>query len=525
MRRLEALLLCPLLALAAHNRFLQDDAFIIFRYSENLASGHGLVWNAGEYVEGYSTFLFTLLMAVAPLAGWDPGIVSYAFGLTFFAVSLIAIFEAGKKMLGLPGAILSTFLLGTNYTFSIFATGGLETSLHAALICTGIYCVAAGQVDGWTSRRLLSLSAVTGALFLTRPDAALIVVVLLAVAGWRAYMQGRADVELLAALVLPLAAIAGSWLAWKLWYYGDILPNTYYVKIGAETSLRLGLRYIVLFLRSYWLLPLVPVIVLAGFMLLRRGPDAMKVSVLLTALWTIYVVRIGGDFMEFRLLVAALPGLILVLAWITLAISSNVIWRSIIVVLVTAGSIHHALTFDSADRTPVGSRAQLFGQLTDPDSNWILAGRALGAAAAPNTTLRIAVAAAGAVPYYSRLPAVDMLGLSDRWVARHGQVAARSPGISGSPLCATCVTVTCTSSSGIRRSCASKRAPPPTPTAFSRAWKSARQVRTRSVIMPASSKCPWARIMSCRCSTCQSILWLKDIYRRDDGEPSGWGRE
>ena len=51
------------------NRFIQDDAFISFRYAENFARGAGLVWNAGERVEGYTNFLWTMLMGVVIIVG------------------------------------------------------------------------------------------------------------------------------------------------------------------------------------------------------------------------------------------------------------------------------------------------------------------------------------------------------------------------------------------------------------------------------------------------------------------------
>ena len=44
-------------------RWLSDDAFISFRYAHNVVDGHGLVFNSGEYVEGYTNLLWTLLMA------------------------------------------------------------------------------------------------------------------------------------------------------------------------------------------------------------------------------------------------------------------------------------------------------------------------------------------------------------------------------------------------------------------------------------------------------------------------------
>nr|MBC8422663.1 hypothetical protein [bacterium] len=38
-------------------RCVQEDAFISFRYAANLLDGHGLVFNPGERVEGYTNFL------------------------------------------------------------------------------------------------------------------------------------------------------------------------------------------------------------------------------------------------------------------------------------------------------------------------------------------------------------------------------------------------------------------------------------------------------------------------------------
>src|SRR5438046_1501989 len=69
-------LLAPLGAAAlAHIVYLHvmyDDAFITYRYAENLARGLGLVYNPGERVEGYSNFLWTLMMAVVVKLGGRP---------------------------------------------------------------------------------------------------------------------------------------------------------------------------------------------------------------------------------------------------------------------------------------------------------------------------------------------------------------------------------------------------------------------------------------------------------------------
>jgi hypothetical protein len=52
-------------------RWVQDDAYVSFRYAKHLVEGHGLVYNIGERVEGYTNFLWTLLAAIPLAAGFD----------------------------------------------------------------------------------------------------------------------------------------------------------------------------------------------------------------------------------------------------------------------------------------------------------------------------------------------------------------------------------------------------------------------------------------------------------------------
>ena len=44
--------------------FVTDDAYISFRYARNLALHGQLVFNLGEQVEGYTNFLWTVLLAL-----------------------------------------------------------------------------------------------------------------------------------------------------------------------------------------------------------------------------------------------------------------------------------------------------------------------------------------------------------------------------------------------------------------------------------------------------------------------------
>ena len=74
-------------------RFVQDDAYISWRYADNLARGLGLVWNEGERVEGYTNFLWTVILAIPHRLGLDVEMFAIALGLVLFTVTL-AIFYA-----------------------------------------------------------------------------------------------------------------------------------------------------------------------------------------------------------------------------------------------------------------------------------------------------------------------------------------------------------------------------------------------------------------------------------------------
>src|SRR5450631_2074674 len=49
--------------------FFDDDAFITLRYARNLVEGNGPVWNPGERVEGYTSFLHLMLVSLVASAG------------------------------------------------------------------------------------------------------------------------------------------------------------------------------------------------------------------------------------------------------------------------------------------------------------------------------------------------------------------------------------------------------------------------------------------------------------------------
>ena len=340
----------------------------------------------------------------------------------------------GRRLTGSrTDALAAVLLLGTNYTFSCYATGGLETQLQTCLLLAATHGVFTGPLAGrWGRARLASLSLLFSLALLTRLDSALPVAVLggaslLALARARDLPLWRP--RALAALLLPGAIPLAAWLVWKTVYYGDPLPNSFYVKLASPNSLTDGLRYVAFFGASYLLVPVLLVPLLRLRRLASSASREVRTLCVLVVLWLLYVVRAGGDFMEFRFLVPVLPYVYLLCVWSFRAGFANPWLRALLVGLLLAGSLHHAMSFGSARHLPgVESIAQLEGHLTHRNGGWDGVGRALHRIFEEDSGVVITTTAAGAIPYYSRLETVDMGGINDAWVARHGIVAGDRPG-------------------------------------------------------------------------------------------------
>lgn len=417
-----------LLALAWANRFVQDDAFITFRYARNLADGLGLVWNSGERVEGYTNFLWTVLVAAGMKLGLDPVAFTQGAGLLLYGCSLFLAWRIAREsgLSSLP-SLAVLLLAGTNYTFSSYATGGLETSLVTALFLSGLL-LALKVLSGALARdrALWLLSAVATAGLLTRLDTAL----LLAVPAVAVLTAGPArdgtpgdgrssapDRRAIAAGLVKLcalpAAVVGAWLLWKLSYYGDLLPRAFYLKAVGAGSLERGLRYFYEFASSYWLLPFAFFALFRFGNLFLRPHRAQLLMAAAVALWCAYVLKVGGDFMEYRFLVPVIPPAMAVLVWMLVEGQRKPWVLAAGVAILLAGSYRHATAFRYDQETGVEPVRMLSGHLDAPDENWVGIGKALAAAFGPSDGVVVATTAAGAIPYHSGLRSVDMLGLNE----------------------------------------------------------------------------------------------------------------
>ncbi|MFH1679679.1 MAG: hypothetical protein ABIH26_03435 [Candidatus Eisenbacteria bacterium] len=403
-----------LLALHALSfRYTVDDAFISFRYAENWALGEGPVFNPGERVEGYTNFLWTALIAAALRGGIEPVLFSRAAGIAFGVLLLcLAFLHARERLSPRAAVLLLPPAIAANGAFALWCGAGLETPLFALLLFAGV--AAASSAESARGFALASLLLVLATL--TRPEGALVfAVVLLDALALRRVPLGRALPGLLLFLL-----VAGAHEAWRIAYYGEALPNTFYAKTGGGLlALKRGLLYVARYLGPFggWtaLAPL-PLLFVGG---IRRWERTFLVVLIV---YILYVVWVGGDSLPFyRFLAPAVP-LFALLAVSGLARLLGDPGGSV------GGGRLAALAFLLAVpllNTFGGATLRFLGEDRDRvELHWKVIGGWLRENAEEGAS--VAVTTAGAIPYYSKLPAIDMLGINDRTIARR-----RMPGMGG----------------------------------------------------------------------------------------------
>ncbi|SFH93481.1 hypothetical protein [Albimonas pacifica] len=406
-------------------RFLQDDAYISFRYAANIARGLGPVWQPGEAVFGFTNPAWTYLIAAAVALGGAPEAAAMALGILFALVCLLAVARLGATQETEPAARLAApLLLAGCWSVLRYATGGLETSMQAAAVAVSMLALARCLRPGAGPGAFAALSLALGAAGWVRLDSAVFVAVFAgaaALAAWRSPRRGAA----LAALAGPGAALLAGYLAWSLLHFGTAIPNTFAAKqaAGLRMQMEAGAIYVAQFLVNSGL-AIVGLGALVFARSLLRSPfhAALLAGVLA---WAAYVVAVGGDFMEFRFLVPGLPPLAVlgarVFALATAALSPAA--RRGALAALALGLLGHSTlqAVGFRDHRWIESTWELEAHIARDGWNWIGMGEALARAFPQGFDGPvIAVTAAGAIPYASGLPTVDMLGLTDPWTARHG---------------------------------------------------------------------------------------------------------
>ena len=416
------------------NRYfvLFDDAMISMRYGWNLAHGLGLVWNAGEYVEGYTNPLTTLAMALASTlfdkSGAVLAIQVFGAGLMLanaYLVMLIAehLFPEGVGGRRGPLRVLA-FLCGLSYYPLLFwSLLGMETGLLAVLVSLSVLFVLRYARDRRPAQAAL-VSVALGLAFLTRPDA---VVFALPIFVYALHETRKVfALSHLVALFGPLALFVAGHEAFRWAYYGELLPNTYTLKVsGMPLAERIenGASFVVPFLGETWVL-----LILVGAALLFYRRSAMLLLGGVFGVTLLYQVWTGGDAWDlWRIFSPAMPLMLLLAVWTVLraavAVSETAAFRgraarspviSRLPGLVSMLAVLVVILLVNLRFLPeiTMQRQSLEEYLNERRMSVVLA---LEKFTTPDAT--VGLFGVGTIPYYTDRPGLDYLGKMDPYIA------------------------------------------------------------------------------------------------------------
>ena len=274
----------------------QDDAYISFRFAANWLAGDGLVFNAGEYVEGYTNFLWVILLALFKgLLGIDflasSRFLGILAGVSVFPLLYLLLNRHEEKQVPVLFLAAAMALLA-NLSVAYWSTASLETVAFAAVILSALVC---------EYRKPELTPALLVIATLLRPEGGLVFGVVLLD---RLLRERGFPVRYFLIYVIFLLPFG----AFKLLYYGSLFPNPYYAKSGVGLEYILsGLDYLWYFISS---LGLYGFVFLPPLLMIRKLWRQYSLLYLFLILYFAYIVWVGGDvLMVYRFFVPVVPSL------------------------------------------------------------------------------------------------------------------------------------------------------------------------------------------------------------------------
>ncbi len=384
------------LILVYHYNFTQDDTFISFRYVENYVNGHGLVFNTGERIEGYTNFLWTIILVIGRIFGLNLILFSKFLGITCGLGTIIITFLLGQSVFK-NNHILSgsaALLLGASYSFAYWAGAGLETSAFALAVLAAFY---AYQAKSHLTGPILLIAA------LLRPEGFLVIGFIII---FDLVRFGKIRTELIVMVVIIASGIL-PYLIFKLTYYGSLLPNTFFAKSGGlADNIPNGLEYIG---RYFWHYLGAGLFLLPVVISLRRADYQIVGIFWFFIVYSVYILLIGGDVLRvhrFFICLSPIVSLLIVYGISKLSGRRVIFVVSMLLVLVWQGIIprEYINDYNRAEKALVSKMKYLGQELLQIDSS----------------DFSVAASTIGALGYtlYGH-DVIDMLGLTDSTIARH----------------------------------------------------------------------------------------------------------
>ena len=408
--------------------YITDDAFISFRYLENLMKGNGLVYNVGEKVWGYTNFLWIMVLFPFTELHIDPLLQARVISVSCNILTLCLVLIGFRQItIGTPSNILGALLLVSYGPFVLQSMSGLETSFFTFLVLLGLFLYKSA-INTKNQGLYYWVGMIMALAALTRPEGIFIFCVLLI---HIVVYHNTIGLQLTRAIRKPLTGFLPIVVIFTIGmfsYYGVFWPNSLNAKVGlsSEQFLR-GIWYYKAFAMRY------PIHVLLLGMAAFFWKDAnvivkgiFRISVFLI----LFNIIVGGDWMfGYRLFHTLIPLTCLLVPFCMASLQKKFVRQKVLPECITkALPIFLIILFSLLNLSNSKWDPKVF-QATWP--SYVQQGIKVG------TWMRehfmkdslLATNTGGTIAYYSKLPIIDMMGLNDPVIANRRNVPKAWKGI------------------------------------------------------------------------------------------------
>lgn len=273
-----------------------DDSYHAYIMAKNLVDGNGFVYNIGQRSTASTCPLFTLVVAAGYFVIRDMFFVSLLINIVFSVLAfriLLLYFCRTKRQI-----ISCLLVLIGSVSFVSYTTSGLENSMLFFLGACFVRIYFAHE--RYNAKNMFVLAILVALIAMTRMDAVLI----FAPMAVYVYLSRRDGVSFGRAVLLGIAGLMPFvlWMLFSTFYYGFPFPNTAYVKLGTDISLR---EYLIRGVRYYMNAALCdPIVLIVPLGVLIAAISVRKAQYIICMtgplLYGLYLLYIGGDFMMGR---------------------------------------------------------------------------------------------------------------------------------------------------------------------------------------------------------------------------------
>lgn len=399
------------------NRYwvLFDDGMISMRYALNLVNGHGLTWNPGEYVEGFTNPLWTLVMALAifVFGKFTAPLIIQLLGLLLVICTIILTKKCTDKLMGHNShwSFMASLLVLTYYPLMYWSLSGMEVSALAFCMALVLYIAICNPTQ---PKALAWIYGIICTSYLIRPDGFLALLPALIICQHFSQQNPKALRLQHAHGITAFLLTVGTVTTIRYFYYGELVPNTYTLKVsGYDLAHRLenGYHFIIPFLKSTVLLW-----TLAGFAIYAQRKKSWSIPLHLLSIPVIavaYQIYVGGDpwLLWRQLSPSIIPFVMVAVLGLKSIIEALRISRKTALLVSTTPPLIISVMLNGA----------FFREMFEGKPFDFAAGeRLIQMSNALNEVVpqsRILVFWSGNMPYYYNGYAIDALGKSDKYIA------------------------------------------------------------------------------------------------------------